>query len=63
MSSLGNRHAGSVEGQKHPYLRLNFWLKEENQWYESQLVGPKTKERYRKLINDWINKKRNVSNL
>ena len=40
----------SVESKKDPYLRIKFWMRPENQFWECNLYSERTKQYFR----DWL---------
>jgi hypothetical protein len=52
----------SVEGQKHPYLRLSFYTNPANQWWEETYKNrPDILSYYRNWLQEWMDNEKNYS--
>jgi hypothetical protein len=56
---MAKKFKSSMEGAKHHYMRTSFWMKSENHWWESDLIGPATKKRFRTMVENDLKKHRN----
>ena len=54
---------GSKEGDKHPYMRLSFWLNPENQFWEKESMAEHHRQRYRDWLYNWANGIKNIATL
>lgn len=55
------RNKGSAECEKHPYMRVAFWQKPENHFWESGFYSDKTKDKYREWLSILIKSQKNVA--
>ena len=45
---------------KHPYQRIKFWLKDENQFWNNGLHSQKSKDYFNKWLSDWLRQEKSV---
>jgi len=61
------KNRGSAEGQKHPYMRVTFWLNETNQFHHQVKEGlshtQRSKDYHDKRIQDMTDKHRNAATI
>lgn len=58
-----HKSRGSAEAEKHPYLRLSFWLRSENQFWERETYSEETKQRFRDILQRWAESQKNLSTI
>lgn len=46
--------------ETHPYLRLNFWLRTENQFWNSPLYRPEVKKHFDSSIRAWAGRQQHA---
>jgi hypothetical protein len=55
--------SGTVNQQKHPYLRTDFWLNPENHFWNSRLYTEKAKRYYESSLRKFLKSHRNPATI